>query len=416
MPRAKDFREAYNNFYVEPLKSNQELAEFYVERPGVVSPMIDLKDRIELAARKEKYLFLGFRGSGKSTELCRLEAALDESRFLVVNYSVRELNLSDFDFRDFFIYMVLKVYDFASEKGIPIHPDIMKDLHDFIKGITNITEEEALSQSSKGLSFSKILTLKLSREAETRHILRTELDQKISELIQRLNWLILDIENKSEKELVVIVDDLDKLARGRQSEDFFYKNYQLLLEPNCFVVYTFPMALTFHPNYRNIEFSFGGSVVLLQIPVTDRNMNYIEDNLKFYRQVITNRMEISLIDKGALEYAIESTGLLTELIETIKEATLNAFRKNREKIVEEDIEFALNKMRLIFDRILTENHKRKLLEIYETKKAREDGPESTIIRELIFSLNAIEYQDREGIWYDINPILQPLLRQWKIPQ
>ncbi|MDD1741063.1 MAG: hypothetical protein LUQ51_03685, partial [Methanothrix sp.] len=97
MRRATNLKEAYNNFYVEPLKSDQEFAEFYVERPGV-SPMIDLKDRIEIADREEKYLFLGFRGSGKSTELYRLEAALDENRFIVVNYSIRDdLNLSDFD-------------------------------------------------------------------------------------------------------------------------------------------------------------------------------------------------------------------------------------------------------------------------------------------------------------------------------
>ncbi|MDQ1262179.1 MAG: hypothetical protein QG575_1360 [Euryarchaeota archaeon] len=75
MPRAKNLKEACNNFYVEPLKEDQEFADFYVQRPCSISPMQDLKDRIELADRKEKYLFLGFRGSGKSTELYRLEAA-----------------------------------------------------------------------------------------------------------------------------------------------------------------------------------------------------------------------------------------------------------------------------------------------------------------------------------------------------
>ena len=63
MPRAKNLKEAYNNFYVEPLKEEQEFADFYVERPGIISPMLDLKDRIELASHKERYLFLGFRGS-----------------------------------------------------------------------------------------------------------------------------------------------------------------------------------------------------------------------------------------------------------------------------------------------------------------------------------------------------------------
>ncbi len=56
MPRAKDLREAYNNFYVELLKEDQEIRDFYVQRPGLVSPMQDLLDRIDLASRMEKYL------------------------------------------------------------------------------------------------------------------------------------------------------------------------------------------------------------------------------------------------------------------------------------------------------------------------------------------------------------------------
>ena len=42
MPRAKNLKEAYNNFYVEPLKDDQERADFYVDRPGSISPMIDV--------------------------------------------------------------------------------------------------------------------------------------------------------------------------------------------------------------------------------------------------------------------------------------------------------------------------------------------------------------------------------------
>lgn len=301
MPRAKNLKEAYNNFYVEPLKEDQEIADFYVQRSGLISPMQDLKDRIELADRKEKYLFLGFRGSGKSTELYRLEAALDKSRFLVVNYSIRDdLNLSDFDFRDFFVSMALKVYDIARVEGIILNPDIEKDFQDFTKRITNITEAEVTSQSSAGLSLSQIVILKLSREAKTRQCLRTELDQKISDLIQKLNWLIVDIEEKSGKELVIIVDDLDKLARGQQSEDFFYKNYQLLIEPSCFVVYTFPIPLAFHPQYENVRHAFTSDVILLQMPVFKRNGEPHLDGRKFYSDVISRRIEPDLMEKEVL--------------------------------------------------------------------------------------------------------------------
>jgi hypothetical protein len=162
--------DAYNNLYVEPLKEEQEFREFYVERPASASsPMEELKDRIEISSRKEKYLFLGFRGSGKSTELNRLEAALDRSRFIVVNYSIRDdLNMSDFDFRDFFVSMALKIYDAARIEGIPLHPDIEKDFQEFIKRITRVTEEEFTSLTSGGISWSQIILLKMSREAKTR--------------------------------------------------------------------------------------------------------------------------------------------------------------------------------------------------------------------------------------------------------
>jgi hypothetical protein len=413
MPRAKNLREAYNNFYVEPLKSDQEFAEFYVERPGI-SPMIDLKGRIEIADREEKYLFLGFRGSGKSTELYRLEAALDENRFIVVNYSIRDdLNLSDFDFRDFFVSMALKVYDVALAKGIPLHPDIEKDFQDFAKRITNITEEEVARGKKADLSFSKIVGLKLSREATTRQILRTVLDQKISDLIQRLNWLIVDIEDKSRKKLVIIVDDLDKLARGQQSEDFFYKNYQLLIEPSCFVVYTFPIPLAFNPQYENVRHAFTSDVVLLQMPIWKRNGERHEAGTKFYRDVISQRIDPELLEEGVLEYAIESTGKLTELVEVMKEASLNAYRSSQKQIAKKDVATALDKLRMTFDRTLTEAHKEKLREINSCKEAREEGPDSILTRELLFSLTAVEYEDDdEGRWCAVNPMLLPLVEKW----
>ena len=414
MPRAKNLREAYNNFYVEPLKKDQEFTEFYVERPGI-SPMTDLKERIEIADpdHKEKYLFLGFRGSGKSTELYRLEAALDENRFIVVNYSIRnDLNLSDFDFRDFFVSMALKVYDVSLAKGIALHSDIENDFQDFAKTITRITEEEVARGKEAKFSLGKIIGLKLSREATTRQILRAELDQKISDLIQRLNWMILDIEDKSGKNLVIIVDDLDKLARGQQSEDFFYKNYPLLIEPSCFVVYTFPIPLAFNPQYETVRTYFSSDVTLLQMPIWRRNGGEHGDGRRFYSDVILKRIDQDLLADGVLKYAIESTGKLTELIEVMREASLNAHRSGQEQITKKDVTAALDKLRMTFDRTLTEAHKKKLLEINSCKEAREEGPDSVLVRELLFSLNAVEYEDDEGRWCAVNSMLLPLVKKW----
>jgi len=330
-----------------------------------------------------------------------------------VNYSIKDdLNVSDFDFRDFFVSMALKIYDAANEECNYIHPDIEDDFKEFIKRITKVEEKEITSQASAGLSWSKVIMLKLSREAKTREYVRKELDQMISDLIQRLNWLIRDVEEKLNKRIVVVVDDLDKLARGQQSEDFFYKNYQLLLQPECFIVYTFPIPLAFDPRYENVRSYFNGDVVLLQLPVKDRRREPNRDGMEFYETVIAKRMNLNLFEEGVLKEAISSTGKLSELVGVMREASIRAHRMGRTSIFKEDVDAALEKLRRTYDRTLTEKHKEKLLQINQCQEARDDDPDSQIIRELLFSLTAVEYEDKEGRWCEIDPMLLPLVEKW----
>jgi len=414
MPKATNLIEAYNNFVVEPLKTVEEFRDFYVERPkGTPSPIEELKDRIENAENAKKYLFLGFRGCGKSTELNRLSRALDENRFLIVSYSIRELDVSDFDFRDFFASMALKIYDTA-EKEIELERDIKDDFKEFMMRITKVSEEDITRYREAGISFSKFILLKLGREAKTREYIRKELETKISDLIQRLNWLTMEVENKSTKRIVVIVDDLDKLARGQQAEDFFYKNYGLLIKPNCFVIYTFPIPLTFNPYYENVRHAFDDDIILPQLPVRSRDRKRInEENFNFYKGIVEKRMDLGLVEEEALKDAILSTGKTSEFISVMRDAAIKAHRNENEKITTEEVGKALEKLRRTYDRTLTEAHKRRLLEIYDKKEARDENISDSTSRDLLFSLTAVEYEDEEGRWCDINSLLQPLVEKWK---
>jgi len=418
MPRAETLEQAFNNLYSEPLKERREFEEFYVKRPpGRASPMEELKKMIEISAKKGKCLFLGFRGSGKSTELNRLKASLDEIRFIVVSYSITDgLDMSDFDFRDFFVVMALKIYDTARSNGMEFNEDIEADFQDFIKKITRFSEEDRTSLASAGLSWPQLIMLRISREVKTREYVRRELEMKISDLIQKLNWLIVDVESKMKRKLVVMVDDLDKMTRGKQSEDFFYRNYGLLLQPDCHVIYTFPIHLAFHPFFENVRAYFDDDVVMLQLPSRRRDGSINHETMGFYSDVITRRVDPDLLEDGVLEKAIISTGKMTELLTAMRIASLNALRVERRLISMEDLEYALGRLRKTYDRTLTEAHKRKLLEIQENKWARDEGPDSVIIRELLFSLTAVEYEDEAGRWCEINPLLKPLAEEWSKSQ
>ncbi|MDI6810852.1 MAG: hypothetical protein QMD80_04140 [archaeon] len=303
MPKATNLIGAYNNFVVEPLKTEEEFSrDFYVERPKrTPSPIEELKDRIENAESAKKYIFLGFRGCGKSTELNRLSRLIDKEHFIIVSYSIREeLDVSDFDFRDFFASMALKIYETA-EKEVDLETDIEEDFREFMMRITKVSEEDVTRSSEIGISFSKFILLKLGREAKTREYVRKELEAKISDLIEKLNWLILEVESKSTKRIVVIVDDLDKLARGEQAENFFYKNYGLLIQPNCFVIYTFPIPLAFNPYYGNVRHAFDVDIILPHFPVRDGEKRINEENFSFFKGIVGKRMDLGLIEEEALK-------------------------------------------------------------------------------------------------------------------
>ena len=414
MPKATNLVDAYNNFVVEPLKTEEEFKDFYVERPkNAPSPIEELKDRIENADSAKKYLFLGFRGCGKSTELNRLSRMIDRDRFLLVSYSIRELDVSDFDFRDFFGSMALKIYGIA-EKEIKLEKDIKEDFLDFMMHITKVSEHDVTKYHEMGISFSNFILLKLGREAKTREYIRKELETKISDLIQKLNWLTMEVETKTEKRIVVIVDDLDKLTRVKQAEDFFYKNYGLLIQPKCFVIYTFPIPLTFNPYYENVRPAFDDDIILPQLPVKSKDGKRVnENNFNFYKEIVEKRMDLDLIEENALEEAIVSTGKTSEFISIMRDAAIKAYRNENEKITKEEVEKALEKLRRTYDRTLTEAHKKRLLEIYDKKEARDENTSDSISRDLLFSLTAVEYEDEEGRWCDINPLLMPLVEKWK---
>ncbi|MDI6810853.1 MAG: hypothetical protein QMD80_04145 [archaeon] len=97
----------------------------------------------------------------------------------------------------------------------------------------------------------------------------------------------------------------------------------------------------------------------------------------------------------------------------MKDATIKAYRNERTKITQEEVGKALEKLRRTYDRTLTEAHKKRLLEIYEKKEARDENTSDSTSRDLLFSLTAVEYEDEEGWWCDINPLLMPLVEKWK---
>ncbi len=411
--QAKDLTDVYNNFSVNPLKTEKEFKKFYVPR---LTPSIEsLKERIERSQDSERYLFMGFRGSGKSTELYRLMSLLDERRFFPVFFDIfKFLDMNDFDYKEFFAFIAICLYD-SSLPLIEIKKEIKEDFERFMSDITRIEESEVLKEKGLGLSFQKLIVAKFGSEAKTREITRKNLENRITDLLTKLNNLIIEIESNLGKKIVIIVDGLDKLSRFKQAEDFFYNNYRLLTQINCYVIYTFPIDLAYNPRFQIIRHAFDEALVLPQPPVRTKNLDRIyEKGFEFYRKIAEKRMNMNLIEEDALEKAIVSTGKLTEFMLTIREAAIRSSSLQKNVIGLNEVLFSLEKLRRTYDRTLTAEEMKRLLLIYDEKEAQDMTIDDSVVRNLLFSLIAVEYEsEEEGKWCEVNPLLFPLMERWK---
>jgi len=408
--RAKDLAGVYNNFSVSPLKTEEEFEKFYV--PRLTSSVEGIKERIESSQKNERYIFMGFRGSGKSTELYRLMNSLNRDRFYPVFFDIFEfLDMNDFDYREFFASIALYLYDSVIEL-IDIKEEIRKDFEEFIMDVTKVEESEVLKERGLGLTLEKFIVAKLGTEAKTRKVTRKNLENRITDLMVKLNDLIIEIESSLEKKVVIIIDGLDKLSRFKQAENFFYNNYRLLTQVNCHAIYTFPIDLAYSPRFQIIRHAFDEDLVLPQPPVRTKNLERVyKKGFEFYRAIAEKRINMELIEENALKEAIISTGKLTEFMLTIREAAIRSSGLQKETIGLEEVKFSLEKLRRTYDRTLTVEELKRLIEIHDKKEARDIEIGDSVVRNLLFSLTAVEYESEdEGKWCEVNPLLFPLMK------
>jgi hypothetical protein len=101
-------------------------------------------------------------------------------------------------------------------------------------------------------AFFLFLQAKIKSEHTTREAIRKQIEPKLSELIDKINLIIADIEGKEGKNVLVIIDDLDKSSL-EQAKEIFYNNYTAITQPVCYIVYTVPISIFFAPEFTAIR-------------------------------------------------------------------------------------------------------------------------------------------------------------------
>lgn len=236
----ESFREAYRNLQLLPLLEPEELARFRVDYGARV--MAELEQVVEdCSPVNNKVIFAGHRGCGKSTLLAEFGRRLSD-RYFVVFFSIADMiEMSDVNHINILFAIAVQMMDKAEREKIKIKKSTKEAFYKWFAKHTRIETDQVSDELSGGFNLFGWIKAQLKANASIRNEIKTEFERKISDLIGRVNEIAAVIRDATDNEILVIIDDLDKLELNLV-RDIYYDHIKVLLQPQFRIVFTVPIA------------------------------------------------------------------------------------------------------------------------------------------------------------------------------
>lgn len=411
---AVTLEQALNTFHPAPLRSESELNLYYVERPN--SPLRRMAVQLR-ARRRLKILFTGHRITGKTTALNRLAEDLRDA-FFVVHFSVLEtLNAYDVHYADLMLALATRLLGQATDeklfpKGIKplVREDLLEDvllwLEKRIEGLQFVPSPVEAGLAAQINFLAVQLEAKLSTETVTRQALRERIAMHLSELLDRMNYVIGEVERRGERQVLFIVEDIDKLDLAN-ARDLFLEHARSLTAPRASIIYTFPVALRWSRDIPHIAANFDRDFILPNVNLTDRENNPDPHGHQTLVDIFYRRLDQGLIEPAALEMLVEASGgLIGTLVRLGGLAAEHALVDGKEAIDAESAEQAIAEVRGTFKALL----RREDYDVLRRQLAGEELVNEEAVREVLYTGCLLEYHNREP-WFAVHPIVRPLLEE-----
>ena len=432
MPKATELKQFINVFSPFPL-TNENFDDFYVDTSEVRgTEMQKLQYTLMFDGYPyTKILFSGHMGSGKTTELYNLTKII-EDKYEVINVPVLKdldiYNMSHVDLIFEIMSTILLHFANSSEKLANLKDDDFSQLYNYWHSehfITTIFMDETESSINSEVSaegsaelsagtgiISKLkFLIKVATKGQgilktstaTRDELKTRVEPRMGDLIAAINSAINAIkQNLGGKELLIIIEDLDK-ADQDSIDEIFTKHFTQLSDLNVKMIFNIPISLEYSLAFKKIKDNANANFVLSAINVLDGKGNRNDKNIQFFKKFVYKRAEDKFFDNKALEYMIvKSGGILRDLFAILTDAAINAvlLHPDNEKILQEDADKACAKLRNEYAKsIESEDQYNKLLDIYNGNKVFEDE----ILLKLLQANLVIEYGEYKE--YQVHPLV-----------
>jgi hypothetical protein len=383
-------------------------------------------------------LFTGHIGSGKSTELLRLKAELEQNRFHVVYFeSSRDLNMADVEITDILLAIVRQVIDSIESVDIELEAtafqailwDIVKishhkmdvpgvDLAQLHQGSFSLNSPLSLAQF-----IQKIIT-QARNSREIRALLRQYLEPRTSDILKIINREIITpfvqhIKQQGQGGLVIIIDNLDRIINSQtisgrsQPEYLFIDRGDQLNQLSCHVVYTIPLALIFSNDLGQLTNQFWGDPKTLpMIPVQFPNNQPCKPGMHLLRQLILTRAFPRVNQSNYYSLVTDVFDNLETLdrlctisgghVRSLLVLLYSCLQKEDPPISRDLLEEVILQRRSQLLLAIEPEEWKMLKQVAKTKKLSGLNNAQTLLQ----SLWVFEYRYHKDYWFDVNPILK----------
>jgi len=398
--------------YFDPHSSlwdDRGMASFYVQRNGF--HVDEIIKTFRQSNNYPKILFSGPPGCGKATELAKINDIINK-KFNVISVSAKTMT-NDYKLEpNVMLYHILRlVSDVVKEKNKKVFDEKLDTLVKRFQGWqTRKANIDTEGKKAPPGMIQKILNFEESfsgnLESESKLLEKPSLNEMIggintaAETLEKRRFFIFP-----GKSVLILFYDLDKLEI-ESAREIFMTTFLPLIKIKCNAIYTFPLVLKFEKEFITMFRNFSQIYFLENFKIREKNGDI---NVKEYEKlvnVIQKRMHDKIIYQETIEKAVKlSGGILFELINIIRQCCIIALRERINFIDNDILEEAEERIRLNYKIALTKEDRQNLYIINQTKKI----PKNVDLAKLFSQYCVTEYGKGENVWYDVSPILIPLL-------
>lgn len=416
---ATTLEEAFNALdHRQPVKPEQ-VDELFVLRPH--SPVQNIRAQLRLSDRPQKLLFVGHRGAGKSSEMSYLSTLLTDS-FRAVFIPLYDIFKSpNVSHTELVFAVTLRLLQEATteelvRRGVvtetweTLLEEIYQPLRELLFGAEPIPADRQASITVKLRVLVAELEAKVGTESYTRNQVREKFEGRIAELLHQIGHLSQLLEQKIERRLLLIIEDLDKFDK-KYIEPLFLGHARTLTTLYPSVIYSFPVDMRYTNEFRAIQQSFDDDHILPNVALQHRDGSADEEGIETMRQILLRRVAPELFAGDVIAQAIAvSGGHAKTLIQVMRLAVANAvvdgetqvqvqhLRRARQKL-RDDYVVLLKRDQIDLLRRLRDDANKDLLDTTDAKQA------------LLFNGSLLEYADSRGPWAGVNPVVLELLER-----